>query len=160
MTTSRIELDALLEQLVLQEGSDLHLRYGEPPLYRIAGSLTKTDNPGLADKDLEDLIFGIMRPEQRKVFEEQLEFDMAYEIPGVARFRVNCFKHMKHLGAVMRTIPINIKTIDQLNLPPIFKKIAQLPRGLVLVTGPQAAASQPPSRRSLSISTVMPASTS
>ena len=136
MTNSRIELDALLEQLVLQEGSDLHLRYGEPPLYRIAGSLTKTENPGLADKDLENLIFGIMNPEQRKVFEEQLEFDMAYEIPGVARFRVNCFKHMGHIGAVMRTIPINIRTIDELNLPVIFKKIAQLPRGLVLVTGP------------------------
>jgi twitching motility protein PilT len=136
MTTSGIELDALLEQLVLQEGSDLHLRYGEPPLYRIAGSLTKTEHPGLAEKDLENLIFGIMSPEQRKVFEKQLEFDMAYEIPGVARFRVNCFKQMGHIGAVMRTIPINIKTIDELNLPPVFKKIAQLPRGLVLVTGP------------------------
>ena len=136
MTNSRIELDALLEQLVLQEGSDLHLRYGEPPLYRIAGSLAKTENPNLAEKDLEDLIFGIMNHEQRKVFEQQLEFDMAYEIPGVARFRVNCFKHMGHIGAVMRTIPINIRTIDELKLPAIFKKIAQLPRGLILVTGP------------------------
>jgi twitching motility protein PilT len=136
MTTSRIELDALLEQLVLQEGSDLHLRYGEPPMYRIAGSLTKTENQALTDNDLGTLIFGIMSPEQRKAFEEHLEFDMAYEIPGVARFRVNCFKQMGHIAAVMRTIPINIKTIDELNLPSVFEKIAHLPRGLVLVTGP------------------------
>jgi twitching motility protein PilT len=136
MTTARVEIDALLEQLVLQEGSDLHLRYGEPPLFRLAGDLVKTDNPNLEDKDLETLIYGIMNPQQRKVFEEQLEFDMAYEISGVARFRVNCFKQMNHIAAVMRTIPLKIKTIDELELPAIFKKIAQFPRGLVLVTGP------------------------
>ena len=136
MTTARVEIDALLEQLVLQEGSDLHLRYGEPPLFRLAGDLVKTDNPHLEDEDLETLIYGIMNPQQRKVFEEQLEFDMAYEIPGVARFRVNCFKQMNHIAAVMRTIPLKIKTIDELGFPAIFKKIAQFPRGLVLVTGP------------------------
>ncbi len=136
MTTSRVELDALLEQLVLQEGSDLHLRFGEPPIYRISGQLVKTDNPQLNDADLQTLIFGIMSPAQRAKFEKQLEFDMAYEISGVARFRVNCFKQMNHIAAVMRTIPLKIKTIDELNLPQIFKKIAQLPRGLVLVTGP------------------------
>jgi twitching motility protein PilT len=77
-----------------------------------------------------------MNPTQKARFEKQLEFDMAYEISGVARFRVNCFKQMNHIAAVMRTIPLKIKTIDELNLPEIFKKIAQLPRGLVLVTGP------------------------
>jgi len=136
MTTTRVEIDALLEQLVLQEGSDLHLRYGEPPLFRLAGDLVKTDNPNLGDKDLETLIYGIMTPQQRRVFEDQMEFDMAYEIPGVARFRVNCFKQMNHIAAVMRTIPLKIKTIDELELPATFKRIAQLPRGLVLVTGP------------------------
>jgi twitching motility protein PilT len=136
MTNPRVDLDALLEQLVLQEGSDLHLRYGEPPIYRIAGSLVKTENTKLDDRDLETLIFGIMSPVQKKAFEEYLEFDMAYEISGVARFRVNCFKEMNHIGAVMRTIPLKIKTIDELNLPHVFKKIAELPRGLVLVTGP------------------------
>lgn len=136
MTNPRVDLDALLEQLVLQEGSDLHLRYGEPPIYRIAGSLVKTENTKLGDRDLETLIFGMMSPAQKKVFEENLEFDMAYEISGVARFRVNCFKEMNHIGAVMRTIPLKIKTIDELNLPDVFKKIAELPRGLVLVTGP------------------------
>jgi len=136
MTESKIELDALLEQLILQEGSDLHLRYGEPPLYRLAGDLVKTDNPKLENTDLERLIYGIMAPEQRQNFEKQLEFDMAYEIPGVARFRVNVFQQMNHIAAVMRTIPLKIKTIDELGLPSVFKKIAQMPRGLVLVTGP------------------------
>ena len=134
--TGKLEINALLEQLVLQEGSDLHLRYGEPPLYRINGALVKTDHPNLDDKDLEALIMGIMSPEQQKIFAEQLEYDMAYEMPGVARFRVNCFRQMKHIAAVMRTIPIKIKTIDELNLPNVLKRIAQLPRGLVLVTGP------------------------
>ncbi len=134
--TGKLDINTLLEQLVLQEGSDLHLRHGEPPLYRINGALVKTDYPNLDDKDLEMLIMGIMHPGQQKIFTEQLEYDMAYEIPGVARFRVNCFKQMKHIAAVMRTIPIKIKTIDELNLPNVFKRIAQLPRGLVLVTGP------------------------
>jgi twitching motility protein PilT len=136
MVESTVELDTLLEQLVLQEGSDLHLRYGEPPIFRLSGELAKSDYPKLDDKALHKLIYGIMKPEQCKTFEEQLEFDMAYEIPGVARFRVNVFKQMDHMAAVMRTIPLKIKTIDELNFPPVFKKIAQLPRGLVLVTGP------------------------
>jgi len=134
--TTKFDLDALLEQLVLQEGSDMHLRFGEPPMYRLGGELVRTDHPNLDDTDLERLIFGIIDPAQRKIFEQKLEYDMAYEIPGIARFRVNCFKQMNHLAAVMRTIPITIKTIDELSLPPIFKNIAQLPRGLVLVTGP------------------------
>ena len=133
---TRLDLNYLLEQLVLQEGSDLHLRHGEPPLYRVNGRLVKTDNAPLNDNDLEALILSIMTPEQQKIFAEQLEYDMAYEIPGVARFRVNCFRQMKHIAAVMRTIPIKIKTIDELGLPAVFAQIAQLPRGLVLVTGP------------------------
>ena len=133
---TRLDLNYLLEQLVLQEGSDLHLRHGEPPLYRVNGRLVKTDNAPLNDNDLEALILSIMTPEQQKIFAEQLEYDMAYEIPGVARFRVNCFRQMKHIAAVMRTIPIKIKTIYELGLPAVFAQIAQLPRGLVLVTGP------------------------
>ncbi|UCF71362.1 MAG: type IV pilus twitching motility protein PilT [candidate division WOR-3 bacterium] len=134
--SAHIDLDALLEQLVLQEGSDLHLRFGEPPFYRIGGELVKTDLPRLDDAELERLISAIMNPDQQKAFYKLQEYDTSYEIPGVARFRVNCFIQMNHLAVVMRTIPIKIKTIDELNLPPIFKKIAQLPRGLVLVTGP------------------------
>lgn len=133
---ANLDLDALLKELVSQGGSDLHLRFGEPPLYRVAGELAKTSHPGLDDEDLEKLILGVMSPAQRDLFEKQLEYDMAYEIPGVARFRVNCFRQMKHIAAVMRSIPLKIRTIDELNLPGVLKRIAQLPRGLVLVTGP------------------------
>lgn len=133
---AKVELDVLLEELVLREGSDLHLRFGEPPILRVAGKLQKMEQPALDDNDLEELIYGLMAPLQRKNFEKALEFDMAYEISGVARFRVNCFKQMGHIGAVMRIIPLRIKTIDEWGFPSVFKKIAELPRGLVLVTGP------------------------
>jgi len=133
---AKIELDVLLEELVLAEGSDLHLRYGQPPVFRIAGDLQRTEYPNLNDSDLEEIVYGLMSPTQRKYFEEKLEFDMAYEITGIARFRINCFKQMGHIAAVMRIIPLKIKTIDEWGFPPVFKKIAVLPRGLVLVTGP------------------------
>ncbi|MEO0122934.1 MAG: type IV pilus twitching motility protein PilT [candidate division WOR-3 bacterium] len=131
-----IEIDVLLEELVLREGSDLHLRVGEPPIYRVAGELQRSDNPPVTKEDMESLIYGLMKPAQREIFEKNLEFDMAYEIPGVARFRVNCFKQMGNIGVVMRIIPLKIKTIDEWGFPSVLKRIAELPRGLVLVTGP------------------------
>jgi twitching motility protein PilT len=130
------DLDVLLEELVLKEGSDLHLRFGEPPVFRVAGNLERAEYPPLTDEDLKYLVYGLMKPIQRQIFEETLEFDMAYEIAGVARFRVNCFKQMGHIAAVMRIIPLKIKTIDEWGYPPVMKRIAELPRGLVLVTGP------------------------
>jgi twitching motility protein PilT len=133
---ARIELDVLLEELVLREGSDLHLRCGEPPILRVAGKLQKMEQKPLDDQDLECLIYGLMNPLQKNQFLKMLEFDMAYEISGVARFRVNCFRQMGHIGAVMRIIPLKINTIDEWGFPSVFKKIAELPRGLVLVTGP------------------------
>ncbi|MEO0095360.1 MAG: type IV pilus twitching motility protein PilT [candidate division WOR-3 bacterium] len=131
-----MDIDVLLEELVLREGSDLHLRVGEPPIYRVAGELERSDNPPVTKEDMENLIYGLMKPVQREIFEKNLEFDMAYEIPGVARFRVNCFKQMGTIGVVMRIIPLKIKTIDEWGFPPVLKRIAELPRGLVLVTGP------------------------
>jgi twitching motility protein PilT len=131
-----IELDVLLEELVLKEGSDLHLRVGEPPIFRVSGELERSEYPPLTNEDMEKLIYGLMKPAQREIFEKNLEFDMGYEIPGVARFRVNCFKQMGTIGAVMRIIPLKIKTIDEWGFPPVLKRIAELPRGLVLVTGP------------------------
>lgn len=131
-----VDLDILLEELVLREGSDLHLRFGEPPVFRVAGNLERTEYPPLNDDDLAALIYKLMKPFQKEAFQKQLEFDMAYEIPGVARFRVNCFKQMGHIGAVLRIIPLKIRTIDEWGFPLVFKRIAELPRGLVLVTGP------------------------
>ncbi|MCX7995898.1 MAG: type IV pilus twitching motility protein PilT [candidate division WOR-3 bacterium] len=131
-----IDIDVLLEELVLKEGSDLHLRVGEPPIFRVMGELERSDFPPVTKEDMENLIYGLMKPVQREMFEKNLEFDMAYEIPGVARFRVNCFKQMGNIGVVMRIIPLKIKTIDEWGFPPVLKRIAELPRGLVLVTGP------------------------
>lgn len=132
----KIDIDVLLEELVLKEGSDLHLRVGEPPIYRVAGELERSDAPPVAKEDMEELAFRLMKPAQRELFEKNLEFDMAYEISGVARFRVNCFKQMGGIGIVMRIIPLKIKTIDEWGFPSVLKRIAELPRGLVLVTGP------------------------
>ncbi len=131
-----VELDVLLEELVLREGSDLHLRVTEPPVFRVYGDLVRTDYPPLSAEDIEAILYRIMTPERKARFEKELELDMAYEIPGVARFRVNCFKFMGTMGAVMRIIPLKIKTIDEWGFPQIFKDIATLPRGLVLITGP------------------------
>ncbi|MGB9720392.1 MAG: type IV pilus twitching motility protein PilT [bacterium] len=131
-----VELDILLEELVLKEGSDLHLRVGEPPVFRVAGELERAEYPPLSKEDMEGLIYGLMKPAQRQIFDTNLEFDMAYEISGVARFRVNCFKQMGNIGVVLRIIPLKIKTIDEWGFPSALKKIAELPRGLVLVTGP------------------------
>jgi twitching motility protein PilT len=131
-----MELNELLTMLVNQEGSDLHLRVGEPPVFRIHGSLVRTDFPRLTPEDTERLIFSICNEERREHFDKNMELDLSHEIRGVSRFRVNVFRQRGHIGSVMRAIPIKIKTIDDLMLPAITKDICLRPRGLVLVTGP------------------------
>lgn len=129
-------LDDLLRQMPDLEASDLHIRVGEPPIMRIHGDLTRLDYPVLSHDDAKELMYALMSPAQQERFESFLELDMAYEVEGVARFRVNCFRQQRHIGAVMRMIPIRIKSIEELGLPLILKDFADLPRGLVLVTGP------------------------
>ncbi len=129
-------LDELLVMLRDVDGSDLHLRVGEPPVFRIYGRLVRNDLPVLTDDDVQELLYAIIPPEKRKHYEENWEMDMAYELEDVARFRVNVFRQQGHMGAVLRLIPINIQTIDDLGLPQVLKQVALLPRGLVLVTGP------------------------
>ncbi|MGQ9730692.1 MAG: type IV pilus twitching motility protein PilT, partial [Candidatus Zipacnadales bacterium] len=129
-------LDDLLRQMPAQNASDLHLRVGEPPVFRVHGSLRRLDYPTLQPGDTQELMYAIMDERRQKIYEETWEMDMAYELEDVARFRVNCFRQKDHLGAVLRRIPIDIETIDDLALPQILKQIALLPRGLVLVTGP------------------------
>ncbi|MCS6775131.1 MAG: type IV pilus twitching motility protein PilT [Chloroherpetonaceae bacterium] len=131
-----IHIDDLLRLLVEREASDLHLRVGEPPVMRIHGSLVRLNMPPLTDRDMYDLIHPVMTPEREVRFEQTLELDMSYAVPGLSRFRVNIFRQQGHIGAVMRVIPFRIRTIDELGLPPVTKQIAMLPRGLVLVTGP------------------------
>jgi len=131
-----IPLDDLLKLLVQHEGSDLHLRAYEPPIFRVHGDLRRTNFPPFQPEQLRQIVYGIMGPDRIARYEENLECDLAYSIKGLARFRVNVFKQQDCVGAVMRLIPIRVKTLDELGLPPVLKDIAMLPRGLVLVTGP------------------------
>lgn len=131
-----ISLEALLEELVAREGSDLHLRVDEPPLYRVHGNLVRTELPPLTKDEVASLIFGMMNEEQRTEAEARREVDLGYEVPGLARFRVNVYWERDWLSAALRLIPLRVQTIDELGLPPIIKDLSLLPRGLVLVTGP------------------------
>ncbi len=131
-----VTLTHLLTEMVSLNGSDLHLRAGEPPIYRIHGHLGRRDYPVLTSDVIKGMAFSIMNEELRFRFEENLEVDLAHQVSGVARFRVNVFHQQKKVGAVMRQIPVDIQGIDDLKLPAVLKEIALLPRGLVLVTGP------------------------
>ncbi len=131
-----VPLDELLRLLVKNEGSDLHLRARETPVFRVHGELHRTNLPVFASDQLQQLLYSIMGTERIERFERDLECDLAYGIEGLARFRVNVFREQNSIGAVMRLIPLRVKTIDELGLPPVLKEIALLPRGLVLVTGP------------------------
>ena len=129
-----MHIDELLRELVSKEGSDLHMRVGEPPVFRIHGKLTRTNLPVITA--VEDYLFPILNDDRKQRFADNMELDLSYEIVGVSRFRVNCFRQRGHMGAVLRAIPVKIKTIDELMLPVITKDICLRPRGLVLVTGP------------------------
>ena len=123
--------------LVQQEASDLHLRVGEPPVFRIHGELRRLTNfEPLTDREMYDLLSVVMNEERRVRFEQNMELDMSYQVPGLSRFRVNIFRQQGHIGAVMRVIPFNVRTIDELMLPAIVKELCMRPRGLILVTGP------------------------
>jgi twitching motility protein PilT len=129
------DLTELLQLVVDRSGSDLHLRAGEPPIIRIHGELVRTEFAPLSSYDLELLVYSIMNDERRLHFDEHMELDMSYAT-DFARFRVNVFRQLGNMGSVMRLIPIAIKTIEELMLPPITKDLALRPRGLLLVTGP------------------------
>ena len=130
------EIDVLLEELVLREASDLHIKVGEPPIYRIFGKLTRSEFPAITDEYSRNLLHKMMDEEHRKRFEKSRELDFAYTIPGIARFRVNVFMQRGHIGAAMRIIPLKIKTIDEWELPRILKKLSFLQKGLIVITGP------------------------
>jgi twitching motility protein PilT len=131
-----LQLDDILRDLVQREGTDLHLKVGQPPFFRVHGRLLKTDYPILTPQSIRELIYPILADWQIQRLETQLELDLAYELPGVSRFRVNLFHQQGNLGGVFRVIPSRVRTIDELMLPQVLKKIAMLRRGLVLVTGP------------------------
>ncbi|GIV02035.1 MAG: twitching motility protein PilT [Fimbriimonadales bacterium] len=132
----QITIDDLLRELVDREASDLHIKPGTPPVMRVHGTLIKTNHPALSVDEVHRLLTSILSEERWARLESFKELDLSYEVPNLSRFRVNMFWHRQQLGAVFRVIPFQIKTIDELGLPPVTKRLALLPRGLILVTGP------------------------
>jgi len=131
-----VDISDLLAFSVKNKASDLHLSAGMPPMIRVHGDVRKINVPAMDHSQVHDMVYDIMNDGQRKVYEETLECDFSFEIPNLARFRVNAFNHNRGSGAVFRTIPSKILSLEDLNCPPIFKEIANTPRGIVLVTGP------------------------
>jgi twitching motility protein PilT len=131
-----MDIAELLAFGVKNNASDLHLSAGLPPMIRVDGDMRRINLPPLEHKAVHALIYDIMNDKQRKDYEEFLETDFSFEIPGIARFRVNAFNQKRGAAAVFRTIPSKVLTLDDLNAPEIFKRIVDVPRGLVLVTGP------------------------
>jgi twitching motility protein PilT len=130
------KLDAFFKLMVDTQASDLYLSAGNPPLLRIHGDLQRVKYKVLEDEELREMLYEIAPEEIIKKFEEQGEVDWGYEIPGLARFRVNYYRQRRGVAAAFRLIPNKIKTVEELGLPPILNRLALLPRGLVLVTGP------------------------
>ena len=131
-----MEIAELLAFGVKNKASDLHLSAGLPPMIRVHGDVRRINVPSLSHDDVHGMVYDIMNDGQRKQYEENLECDFSFEIPNLARFRVNAFNHQRGAGAVMRTIPSKILSLEDLNAPKIFAEISNPPRGLVLVTGP------------------------
>lgn len=131
-----MDIAQLLAFGVKQDASDLHLSAGLPPMIRVDGDIRRINVPEMDHKQVHDMIYDIMSDKQRKDLEEFLETDFSFEIPGLARFRVNAFNHNRGAGGVFRTIPSKILSLEDLNAPKIFQEISEYPRGIVLVTGP------------------------
>ena len=131
-----MDIGELLAFGVKKGCSDMHLSAGLPPMIRVDGDVRRINVPSMDHTEVRDLVYDIMDDKQRKDYEEFLECDFSFEIPGLARFRVNAFNHQRGSGAVFRTIPSEILSLEDLNAPNIFKEISEIPRGVVLVTGP------------------------
>ncbi|MDT8386089.1 MAG: type IV pilus twitching motility protein PilT [Thiogranum sp.] len=131
-----MDIAELLAFSVKNNASDLHISAGLPPMIRVDGDIRRINVPALDHKTVHGLIYDIMNDKQRKDYEEFLETDFSFEIPNLARFRVNAFNHNRGAGGVFRTIPSTILSLEELGCPSSFKEIANQPRGIVLVTGP------------------------
>jgi twitching motility protein PilT len=133
----QVPIPELLGKLLEMEGSDLHLTAGTPPTVRVHGELERLqDYPNLSPRALQGMIYAILPQKMRERFEQELELDMSYSLPGRARFRVNVYMQRDAVGAVFRVIPFEIKGLDDLGLPPVCADLARFPRGFVVVTGP------------------------
>lgn len=130
------EIDKLFNLMIEKKASDLHLSAGSPPLLRVHGEMAKLEMPALSSDDLQKLIFEILNEKQKRNFVENWELDCSYNLAGVARFRVNVFMQRRGLGAVFRVIPEKIQTVQELELPEQLLNLIEVPRGLIVVTGP------------------------
>ncbi|MEE8287995.1 MAG: type IV pilus twitching motility protein PilT [Nitrosomonadaceae bacterium] len=126
----------LLSFAVKNKASDLHLSAGMAPMIRVHGEIRRINLPAMEHKDVHEMVYDIMNDGQRKSYEEDLECDFSFDVPNLARFRVNAFNTQRGAASVLRTIPSNVLTLEDLKAPKIFAEIAQQPRGVVLVTGP------------------------
>ena len=131
-----MDITELLAFSVQHKASDLHLSSGVSPMIRVDGDVRRINIPALGDKEVSSLVYDIMNDNQRKDYEQNLEVDFSFEVPNLARFRVNAFNSNRGPAAVFRTIPSDVLTLEDLGAPEIFKQISDNPRGLVLVTGP------------------------
>src|SRR5678810_544308 len=131
-----VDIAQLLAFAVKNNASDLHLSAGVPPMIRVDGDMKRINMPALTHKEVHSMVYDIMNDKQRKAYEEFYETDFSFEIPGLARFRVNAFNQNRGAAAVFRTIPSEVLTLDDLGCPRIFKELIDQPQGLILVTGP------------------------
>lgn len=131
-----MDITELLAFSAKNGASDLHLSAGLPPMIRVDGDVRRINLPPMDHKQVHALIYDIMNDKQRKDYEEFLETDFSFEVPGIARFRVNAFNQNRGAGAVFRTIPSKVLTMEDLGMGEVFRNIADTPRGIVLVTGP------------------------
>jgi twitching motility protein PilT len=125
----------ILQHMVQQNASDLHLKVGRPPTLRIDGHMVSLESAALTQEDLRSLAEQIMAPKNIKEFSEQKESDFALAVPGIGRFRVNAYQQRGTIAYAMRTVPFQAKTVAELNLPEVCERISLMPRGLILVTG-------------------------
>lgn len=131
-----MDITELLAFSAKNGASDLHLSAGLPPMIRVDGEVRRINLPAMEHKEVHRLVYDIMNDKQRRDYEEFLETDFSFEVPGIARFRVNAFNQNRGAGAVFRTIPSKVLTMEDLGLGQVFKDICDIPRGIVLVTGP------------------------
>jgi len=131
-----MDITELLAFSAKNGASDLHLSAGLPPMIRVDGDVRRINLPALEHKEVHRLVYDIMNDKQRKDYEEFLETDFSFEVPGVARFRVNAFNQNRGSGAVFRTIPSKVLSMEELGMGKVFQSISDISRGIVLVTGP------------------------
>ena len=131
-----MDITELLAFSEKQGASDLHLSAGLPPMIRVDGDIRRVDLPALDHREVHSLMSGIMNDRQRRDYEECFECDFSFEVPGVARFRVNAFNHNRGAAGVFRIIPSRVLTMEELGMGDVFRRIAEMPRGLITVTGP------------------------